>query len=112
MLSLFINIIKISLDYGKKSKFVFFTETKCKKNFLHLGKFKSNKAKNSSPYILSCMRNTCFLSGHRRLWDRRRGSVKNPNVSLSFILAKNEKVEHYTRIKTHKLITLWCQYLM
>jgi len=32
--------------------------------------------------------------------------VKNLNMSLSFILAKNEKVEYYIRIKTHKLIVL------
>jgi len=33
-------------------------------------------------------------------------SVRNPSVSLSPTLIKNEKVEHYIRIKTHKLITL------
>jgi len=32
--------------------------------------------------------------------------VRNPNVSLSSTLAKNDKVEHYIRIKTHKLIAL------
>jgi len=32
--------------------------------------------------------------------------VRNSSVSLSFILARNEKVEHYIRIKTHKLIVL------
>jgi len=30
--------------------------------------------------------------------------VKNPSVSLSLTLTKNEKVEHYIRIKTHKPI--------
>jgi len=28
--------------------------------------------------------------------------VKNPSVSLSPTLTRNEKVEHYIRIKTHK----------
>jgi len=32
--------------------------------------------------------------------------VRNPSVSLSLTLTKNEKVEHYIRIKTHKLIAL------
>jgi len=32
--------------------------------------------------------------------------VRNPSVSLSPTLARNEKVEHYIRIKTHKPITL------
>ena len=32
--------------------------------------------------------------------------VRNPSVSLSFILARNEKIEHYIRIKTHKPIVL------
>jgi len=32
--------------------------------------------------------------------------VKNPSVSLSPTLARNEKVEHYIRIKTHKSISL------
>jgi len=32
--------------------------------------------------------------------------VRNPSVSLNPTLARNEKVEHYIRIKTHKLITL------
>jgi len=32
--------------------------------------------------------------------------VKNPSVSLDLTLVKNEKVEHYIRIKTHKLIAL------
>jgi len=32
--------------------------------------------------------------------------VRNPNVSLSPTLARNEKVEHYIRIKTHKSIVL------
>jgi len=32
--------------------------------------------------------------------------VRNPNVSLSPTLIKNEKVEYYIRIKTHKLIAL------
>jgi len=31
-------------------------------------------------------------------------SVKNLSVSLSPTLVRNEKVEHYIRIKTHKLI--------
>jgi len=46
-------------------------------------------------------------------------SVTNPSVSLSPKLAKNEKVEHYIRIKTHKSIVLrfwmgweWCQCLI
>jgi len=40
--------------------------------------------------------------------------VKNPSVSLSLTLTRNEKVEHYIKIKTHKPITLkvlgweWC----
>jgi len=32
--------------------------------------------------------------------------VRNLSVSLSLTLARNEKVEHYIRIKTHKLIAL------
>jgi len=32
--------------------------------------------------------------------------VENLNVSLNFILNKNEKVEHHIRIMTHKSITL------
>jgi len=32
--------------------------------------------------------------------------VRNPSVSLSPILARIEKVEHYIRLKTHKLTTL------
>jgi len=32
--------------------------------------------------------------------------VKNPSVSLTPTLARNEKVEHYIRIKIHKLIAL------
>jgi len=32
--------------------------------------------------------------------------VKNPSVIISHTLARNEKVEHYIRIKTHKPITL------
>ena len=32
--------------------------------------------------------------------------VKNPSVSLSPTLTRNEKVEHYIRIKTHKPIAL------
>jgi len=36
----------------------------------------------------------------------RRFCVKNPSVSLSSTLAKNEKVEHYIRIKTYKPIAL------
>jgi len=32
--------------------------------------------------------------------------VRNPSVILSPTLARNEKVEHYIRIKTHKLIAL------
>ena len=33
-------------------------------------------------------------------------SWKNPSVSLSPTLARNERVEHYIRIKTHKPFTL------
>jgi len=33
-------------------------------------------------------------------------NVKNPNVSLSPTLVRNEKVEHYIRIKTHEPIAL------
>ena len=32
--------------------------------------------------------------------------VRNSSVSLSPTLARNEKVEHYIKIKTHKLIVL------
>jgi len=32
--------------------------------------------------------------------------VRNPSVSLSPTLVRNEKVEHYIRIKTHKPIAL------
>jgi len=32
--------------------------------------------------------------------------VRNPSVSLSPTLTRNEKVEHYIRIKTHKPIVL------
>jgi len=32
--------------------------------------------------------------------------VRNPSVSLSSTLTRNEKVKHYIRIKTHKLIAL------
>jgi len=32
--------------------------------------------------------------------------VRNPSVSLSLTLAKNDKVEHYIRLKTHKPIAL------
>jgi len=32
--------------------------------------------------------------------------VRNPSVSLNLTLAINERVEHYIRIKTHKLIGL------
>jgi len=32
--------------------------------------------------------------------------VRNPSVSLSPTWARNEKVEHYIRIKTHKSILL------
>ena len=32
--------------------------------------------------------------------------VRNPSVSLSPTLTRNEKVEHYIRIKTHKPIAL------
>jgi len=32
--------------------------------------------------------------------------IRNPSVSLSPTLARNEKIEHYIRIKTHKLIAL------
>jgi len=33
-------------------------------------------------------------------------SVKNSSVILSLTLVKNEKIEHYIKIKTHKLIVL------
>jgi len=33
-------------------------------------------------------------------------SIRNPSVRLSLILGKDEKIEHYIRIKTHKLIVL------
>jgi len=33
-------------------------------------------------------------------------NVRNPSVSLSSTLTRNEKVEHYIRIKTHKPIAL------
>jgi len=32
--------------------------------------------------------------------------VSNPSVSLSFILGRNEKVEHHIRMKIHKSIVL------
>jgi len=32
--------------------------------------------------------------------------VRNPSMNLSFTLTRNEKVEHYIRIKTYKSITL------
>jgi len=32
--------------------------------------------------------------------------VRNPSVSLSSTLTRNEKVEHYIKIKTHKPIAL------
>jgi len=32
--------------------------------------------------------------------------VRNLSVSLSLTLVRNEKVEYYIRIKTHKLIVL------
>jgi len=32
--------------------------------------------------------------------------VRNPSMSLSPTLARDEKVEHYIRIKTHKPIVL------
>jgi len=32
--------------------------------------------------------------------------VRDSSMSLSFILAKNEKVKHYIKIKIHKLIVL------
>jgi len=32
--------------------------------------------------------------------------VRNPSVTLSSTLARNEKVEHYIKIKIHKLIAL------
>jgi len=32
--------------------------------------------------------------------------VRNPSVSLSPTLARNEKVEHYIKIKTHKPVAL------
>jgi len=31
-------------------------------------------------------------------------TVRNPSVSLSPTLTRNEKVEHYIRIKTHKVL--------
>jgi len=34
--------------------------------------------------------------------------VSNPSMSLSPTLDRNEKLEHYIRIKTHKPITLRC----
>ena len=34
------------------------------------------------------------------------GNVRNSSVSLSPTLTRNEKVEHYIRIKTHKPIAL------
>jgi len=34
------------------------------------------------------------------------GIIKNSSVSLSLTLTKNEKVEHYIRIKIHKFIVL------
>jgi len=33
-------------------------------------------------------------------------TVKNLSMSLSLTLVRNEKVEHYIRIKTHKLVVL------
>jgi len=35
-----------------------------------------------------------------------KAAVRNPSVSLSPTLTRNEKVEHYIRIKTHKPIAL------
>jgi len=32
--------------------------------------------------------------------------VKNSSMSLSLVLARNEKIEHYIRINTHKPIVL------
>jgi len=32
--------------------------------------------------------------------------VRNPSVSLSLTLSRNEKVKYYIRIKTHKFIAL------
>jgi len=32
--------------------------------------------------------------------------VRNPSVSLSLTLSKNEKVEHHIKMKTHKPIVL------
>jgi len=32
--------------------------------------------------------------------------VRNLSVSLSFILARNKRVQHYIRIKTHKSVIL------
>jgi len=32
--------------------------------------------------------------------------VRNPSMSLSLTLIRNEKVEHYIKIKTHKHIAL------
>jgi len=32
--------------------------------------------------------------------------VRNPSMSLSLTLARNRKVEHYIKIKTHKSIAL------
>jgi len=42
------------------------------------------------------------LQNMRSMFD----TVRNPNVSLSPTLAKNEKVEHYIRIKTNRPIAL------
>jgi len=42
----------------------------------------------------------CFI------WINLKGVVKNSSMSLSHILVRNDKVEHYLRIKTHELIVL------
>ena len=39
-------------------------------------------------------------------WAMYPNTVRNPSVSLSPTLTRNEKVEHYIRIKTHKPIAL------
>ena len=39
-------------------------------------------------------------------WLRVQSIVKNPSMNFSITLAKNEKIDHYIRIKTHKSIVL------
>ena len=43
-----------------------------------------------------------MVEGTHHEWE----IVRNPSVSLSLTLTRNEKVEHYIRIKTHKPIAL------